>query len=84
MVEGHAVCYDSDVAYGAGKTSGWVDMLHFCCGGGRNCNCLTDCLPYSVENERFGEINTSAASQKIPCHFVQPGGSSSCPEQPDT
>jgi len=23
-----------------GWAGGWVDMLHYCCGGGRNCNWL--------------------------------------------
>jgi len=45
---------------------------------------VTACLPYSVENEPFEEINISAASQKISSHFVQPQGSSPCSQQPDT
>ena len=62
-----------------GRVAGWTCCIIVVVGA----ETVTDCLPYSVDNEPFGQINITAASQKIPYHFVQPEGSSPCPQQPD-
>ena len=49
-----------------GWSDGWTCCIIVVVGVETVTDCLPACLPYSVENEPFGEINITAASQKIP------------------
>jgi hypothetical protein len=48
------------------QMGGWVGGWICCIVVVVRVETVTDCLPYSVENEPFGEINITAASQKSP------------------